>query len=334
MSKQLAIQVTEWRQDSLDGAAVTEVPIPEPQAGEALVRILLRPVNPTDLVTLHGARAATIKLPTIPGSEGVGIIEQPAASSTKFSKGQRVVGCSFGSAHSGQGTWQQFLAVPEANLLPVPDSVPNHFAAQFYVNPVTAFGLVEALAAPQGEWIIQTAAGSVLGRQLIVLAKRKGVRTINIIRRSAQRDELLQLGADEVIATDSEDIKERVDEITGGKGAWAAADAIAGDTSAQLMGCIRTGGSVYVYGALSGLVANAPVLDLLSGKTLTGFSLPIWRKAYDARGGPTAGSEVMKLLEDNVIQPLTGKTYRLEDFKEAIKASTEIGHGGKILLEG
>lgn len=71
MSKQLAIKITEWHKDDLEGAAVAEVPVPVPQAGEALVRITLRPVNPTDLVTLHGARAATIKLPAIPGSEGI-----------------------------------------------------------------------------------------------------------------------------------------------------------------------------------------------------------------------------------------------------------------------
>ncbi len=70
MPTQTAIQVTQWRSDDLDGAAISQVPIPEPKEGEALVRILLRPVNPTDLVTLHGARAATIQLPTTPGSEG------------------------------------------------------------------------------------------------------------------------------------------------------------------------------------------------------------------------------------------------------------------------
>ena len=70
MTKQLAVQITEWHKDDLNGAGIAEVPIPVPQTGEALVRILLRPVNPTDLVTLHGARAATIGLPAIPGSEG------------------------------------------------------------------------------------------------------------------------------------------------------------------------------------------------------------------------------------------------------------------------
>ena len=62
------------------------------------------------------------------------------------------------------------------------------------VNPVTAYGLLEALAVPKGQWLLQTAAGSVLGRLLIALAKRKGVKTINVVRRSAQREELLKLG--------------------------------------------------------------------------------------------------------------------------------------------
>lgn len=70
MSKQLAIRVTEWRKDSLDGAVLTEVAVPEPKAGEALVRIVLRPVNPVDLEILHGGMAALIELPAVPGSEG------------------------------------------------------------------------------------------------------------------------------------------------------------------------------------------------------------------------------------------------------------------------
>lgn len=65
----------------------------------------------------------------------MGIIEQPAAGSSKFSKGQRVVGYGFPGAYSGQGTWQQYSAVPEKSLLAVPDSVPDHVAAQFYVSP-------------------------------------------------------------------------------------------------------------------------------------------------------------------------------------------------------
>ena len=62
------------------------------------------------------------------------------------------------------------------------------------VNPLTAYAMLDALAAPKGEYIIQTAAGSVLGREFIALAKKRGVKTINVVRRSAQKAELQELG--------------------------------------------------------------------------------------------------------------------------------------------
>lgn len=59
---------------------------------------------------------------------------------------------------------------------------------------LAAFGLVDDMAVPEGKWLLQTAAGSVLGRMVIVLAKKRGVKTINVIRRSEQKQELLDLG--------------------------------------------------------------------------------------------------------------------------------------------
>ena len=61
-------------------------------------------------------------------------------------------------------------------------------------NPLTAVAMLDALAIPQGEYVIQTAAGSCFGRLFITLAKHRGVKTINIVRRSAQKAELLKLG--------------------------------------------------------------------------------------------------------------------------------------------
>ncbi|KAK9840389.1 hypothetical protein WJX74_009098 [Apatococcus lobatus] len=330
LSTQLGIQVTDYKKDSLDGLVLKELAFPEAGPGQAVVRLVLRPINPVDLELLHGAKAANIKLPYIPGFEGLGIVEQPAAGSEKFEKGQRVVGLSF----AGPGAWQQYVAVPESQLIAVPASVSDEAAAQFYVNPITAYGLLEALAVPKGEWLLQTAAGSVLGRLLITLAKREGVKTINVVRRSAQKDELLTLGADEVIATDEEDIPERVAQITDGKGAWAAANPIGGDITAQLVAAVRSEGTVHLYGTLSGDTAIAPIWDLIGGKTLTGFSMPKWiRGLGDERRFATALA-VMDLIEQKVIEPLTGPTYKLQDFKAAIKASTEVGRGGKILLSG
>jgi hypothetical protein len=70
----------------------------------------------------------------------------------------------------------------------------HHCYRDFQVNPVTAFGMLDDLEIPEDKYVLQTAAGSVLGRMFIALAKRKGVKTINVVRRSAQKDELLALG--------------------------------------------------------------------------------------------------------------------------------------------
>ena len=74
------------------------------------------------------------------------------------------------------------------------DALSDEVAAQFYVNPPTALGLLKVLGAPQGKWVLQTAAASVLGRMLIQLAKHQGVRTINVVRRRGAVEELKALG--------------------------------------------------------------------------------------------------------------------------------------------
>ena len=80
-------------------------------------------------------------------------------------KGQRVVPLVMLSYFkNGQGTWQDYILVDEANAFPVPPSVSDEVAAQFIVNPWTAMGLMEKLAVPKGEYILQTAAASSMGR--------------------------------------------------------------------------------------------------------------------------------------------------------------------------
>ena len=66
--------------------------------------------------------------------------------------------------HGGGGSWQEYLSVKENMLAPVPDSIPDEVASQFIINPWTVYGLLKDLAVPRGEYILQTAAGSVLGR--------------------------------------------------------------------------------------------------------------------------------------------------------------------------
>src|SRR5262249_12770378 len=148
-------------------------------------------------------------------------------------------------------------------------------AATFFVNPATVLVMVRrVLKVSPGEWLLQTAAGSALGRMIIRLAKVDGYRTINVVRRREQADELRHLGADAVICTADESVEERVQVITNGAGVPYALDAVGGATGSAVVGALGDNGRLLVYGTLAGepLAVNSRVL-MVGSKRVEGFWL-------------------------------------------------------------
>ena len=213
-----------------------------------------RPVNPADLFSIAGVYPgfAPQAFPATPGLEGAGIVEDNNGSKL-VANGQRVV--VFVDAKNGNGSWQEYVAVSEQAVLAVPDSISDASAAQFVVNPLTVVGMLEVLAAPAGAYVLQTAAASTLGRQFIALAKLRGLKTINIVRRAEQIAELQALGADVVLNSEQAgiDLAAEVKAATGGAMAHGAIDAVGGALTGTLTDCVRFGGTIYIYGALSGV---------------------------------------------------------------------------------
>jgi NADPH:quinone reductase-like Zn-dependent oxidoreductase len=165
---------------------------------------------------------------------------------------------------------------------------------------------------------------------VIQLAKHWGIKTINVVRRAEQKEELKALGADEVISTDNEDVATRVKEITGGKLAYAVIDAVAGTLTKQVTASVRDGGQVFIYGVLGGWDETLGVGDLFRGVRVAAWSL---RNSVPERFEEYI-DEVSKLIEAKIIVPLAGETYDLADFQLAIKKSTEAARGGKVFLTG
>lgn len=324
--------------DPVASISVASAPIPEPAEGEVLVRLMLRPVNPADVFSLQGVYPGfrPSALPAVPGLEGMGTVVSNGPGSSKFAPGQRVAGAPFDSVESGCGTWQQYIVAKESSLVAVPDGVSDDAAAQFWVNPVTVVGMLDVLAVPQGEYLLQTAAGSVLGRQVIQLAKHRGIRTISVVRRQELADELKALGADEVVVSvEGEGLVDKVREITGGRGAYAAIECIGGEIFAQVCGAVRDNGSVLIYGAMSGLTATYAIPDpLFRGVKISGFWLMPYTNSLPADERAKMMEGVMQLLKDGVITPYAGRRFPLDQVKEAVAVATSAARGGKALLEG
>ena len=250
---------------------------------------------------------------------------------TKVKTGQRVVPVLPLETSMGNGSWQEYICVSEDRVWPVPDYLSDETAAQFVINPWTSYGMLKDLAVPAGEYVLQSAAGSALGKQVIKLAKHWGVKTINVVRRAEQKAELRALGADEVICSSEEDIVARVKEITGGRGAYAALDAVSGAMTESFVASVRDGGSVYVYGVLGGDGFRFALAHLFRGVHVQGWILYNQILASREKSWKTA-TEVAELLRDGIFQAAEVEKFDLADFAVAIAKAEEVGKGKKMLL--
>ena len=259
--------------DPAEVLQVREVPEPEPGPGQVRVRMLASPIGPADFLTVRGEYGHRPELPATPGTEGVGIVEAGRGLLGRLRVGHRVA-----VLNETGGNWQEKVVVSALRVVPLSRHVPDDQAATFFVNPATAFIMTRlVLKVPPRAWLLQTAAGSALGRMVIGLGRHFGFRTINVVRRRQQAEELLQAGGDAAIDTESESIEDRVQAITSGEGVHFALDAVGGTTGSAVARSLARGGRLLVYGTLAQEPLSLPSRMLFLGvKRIEGFWLSEW----------------------------------------------------------
>lgn len=324
------IQFTQFGEPA-EVLTLADMPTPEPGPGEVRLRLTHRPINPSDLETIRGRYGRLPQFPATPGLEATGVVDALGAGVTGFQVGQRVIPLGIRG-----GTWAEYGIASAMRLLPVADGVSDESAAQFLANPVTAWVmLLDELQLKEGDWVLQTAAGSTLGRLVIQLAQLKGIKTVNLVRRVEQVQELLDLGGDAAFATDDPDVVAKVRAVTGGKGANGVIEAVGGETGAMALACLRAGGTMIVYGMLS----HEPIPlhsgeMLFRGTTVKGYWLTHWLQTTNPlRVAQTLG-ELMQLMAQGHLIPPVSATYPLTQFAEAIEHTESRGRRGKVLLIG
>jgi NADPH:quinone reductase-like Zn-dependent oxidoreductase len=315
-----------------DVLRLDDVPTPEPGPGEVRVRLTHRSLNPADLHTVLGRYGTLPDLPAVGGHEGVGYVETVGGDVRGLGTGQRVIPLGI------EGTWQEQVVVTPADVFPVPDPVPDEAAAQLFVNPLTAWWMLDELGLGEGDWLLQTGATSQVGRLVIQLARRRGVRTVNLVRREDARPALAALGADEVIVTEAGDdasaVRKRVLSLTDG-GAAGAVDCVAGAVGTLAAGCLGEGATMLVYGGLSGepLALGAGPL-IFRRAAVRGF----WRtrrfELAPRNETWTALTRLALLIADGDLVLPVDATYDLADIGEAVAHSRSSGRSGKVLLTG
>jgi NADPH:quinone reductase len=310
--------------------AVEAVPVPEPGPGEALLRMRARPVNPSDLSLVRGRYGVLPPLPATPGLEGVGVVEA-LGHGARGEIGRRVVPLGV-----SPGSWAEHMLAPAAGLVPVPDAVGDEAAAQLVVNPLTAWVLVvEELDLRPGEWLLQTAAGSTLGRVVLQLARDRGVRTINVVRRPEAADELRALGADAVLVAGRDDLAASVRELTAGAGVRAAIDAVGGALGGEVAAALGARGVLVSYGRLAQEPLPVdPAALIFRGLTVRGFWLADWFRETSPERVRATIDGLLDLMARGVVDPPVEARYDLDDVRAAVEHAERPGRSGKVLLVG
>ncbi|MCE9528640.1 MAG: zinc-dependent alcohol dehydrogenase family protein [Planctomycetales bacterium] len=307
-----------------------DMPIPEPPPGHVLVRMLASPINPSDLIFITGTYGLKPNLPATPGFEGVGIVERSGGGVLGWlRKGKRVA-----VLNDRTGNWREYTVVPARQVIPIPGDIDDEQAACFFVNPATALAMTEkVLRIPRAAWLLQSAAGSALGRMIIRLGKHAGFRTINIVRRPDAVEELKKLGGDEVICAEGHAITERVLALTNGEGVRYAIDPVGGETGSGVVASLAPQGRTLLYGLLSGQPVSVHPRSLLSGcKRVEGFLLSDWAKQQNVFTLLGVFRRVTKLMRAGILLSDNVQTHSMEDFSKAIEQAMAAGKPGKVVL--
>ena len=321
---------------------LAEIPTPPLAPGEALVRVLLSPINASDLHMVRGRYGYQPEMPASPGIEGVGIVEAlgpgvQAPGVQAPTVGTRVVFV------DTWNTWREQIVCPADKLVPVPDGLDDPAAATSYTNPLTAWALTRSSHnLKEGDWLLQTAAASSVGKLVLQLAQQYRFKTINVIRRREQKSIIRNLGGNEVICTDDEDLRARLQELTAGKGVERAIDCVAGELGAEVARNLAPAGTMLVYGALSShrqtdpakftMPLFAPRL-IYSTATVRGWWLPRWVPSQPLAEVRAATSDLLTMLSNGALTPPAIVRYSLKDFQEAIRLADGEAGQDKVLLD-
>ena len=306
-----------------------DVPVPEISDNEVLVRMVSASINPGDFLFIQNLYPEP-KKPKFPGqiagNHGAGIIEK-AGKQVNLQPGTFV-------AFSYYNTWAEFAAVPAEWLMPLPTGYPMEKAGQF-VNPITAWDLLDQCGVLPGQWLALTAGNSTVSTMVAQFAKHRGVNIISIVRRIQKAVDLNAMGASVVIELSNlqGSIKDRIMEITQNKGISGIIDNVGGSVTGELIRSMDFGGQVVINGGMSLDKFELHNFDiLLKGIQIKSHVYRYFFTPPKIEDMAVLG-EIAEISGQSNFQTPVGGIHSLENFQTAIDATINSPERGKHIFE-
>ncbi|RRA47979.1 zinc-dependent alcohol dehydrogenase family protein [Acidipila sp. EB88] len=308
-----------------------EIAVRAPAQGEVKLRVEAMGLNRAELMYLGGYYLETAKLPSRIGYEIAGVVTAVGPDVDASIIGQRFATVP-GFSMNQYGCLGEEAVVPASRLARYPEKLSAAEGASVWMQYLTAYGaLVRHGKVTTGDFVLITAASSSVGIAAIQIVKAEGGIAIATTRKSDKRDALLAQGADHVIVTEEEDLKARVDEITGGQGARLVFDPVGGPYVEKLAEACAHSGTIFEYGALATEPTPFPLM-LALGKSLRvqGYTLHEITVSPELLG--PACDYVRERLEDGRFKVILAKTFPFEQFQQAYTYLASNQQIGKVAI--
>jgi NADPH:quinone reductase-like Zn-dependent oxidoreductase len=317
-----AVQLTSFG-DPVDGLQYVDIPEPDaPGPNQVLIGVEFSPINPNDLMVAQGTYAIRPPLPAVIGNEGVGRVLAVGPGMESIKVGDRVL------VPPGSFTWRERIVLPAGGLSALPADADPRQLAMLGINPPTAALLLSEFVDLQpGEWVVQNAANSGVGRWVIAFAKTRGLKTVNIVRRPQLVAELEALGGD-VVVVDSPDVPDRIKAAVDKAELRLALDGVSGPATGVLAATLSRRGTLVSFAAMSESQMSINPLDFIF-KPLTMRGFWLGHPEIAAKIAPAVAQAAAMIASGRMYVPVAA-TYPLSAIKDAVAHAQR---GGKILLD-